>query len=1056
MAADEFENDRTQSFTALTKGTEVGHYTIIEKIGAGGMGEVYLAEDTKLRRKVALKFLPSHLSQNEDAKARFTREAQATAKLSHPNVITIHEVSEYQGRPYFAMEHIEGRSLRDVIKSKELTLDQAVNLTAQICEGLNKAHQAGVIHRDIKPSNIVIDTDGRAKLLDFGLATVMGADKLTKTGSTLGTVGYMSPEQASGRKADERSDLFSLGVVLYEMITGRRPFKGKDEAATLHAVTHESPEPMARFKAEIPDGLQDVVDRALDKDVETRYPTAAAMLADLRRLRRRSADTIEVTKPGRRFGPLAVVIIALCAVVIVVAGYLIIDQTLVSEVPGKDGWTNSIAVLPFRDFSPNKDQEYFCDGMTDALIGRLSGIANLKVISMTSVMRYKTPDRDLRKIGRDLQVNTVLEGSIQREDHRIRVRAQLINVPDDAHLWSETYDQELKSVFDIQDDISRAIVDAMRIELFGKDEAVVTRRYTENIEAYNYYSRGRHLWSKRTERDIRKAIEYFEKAIELDPDYALAYSGLADAWAVLPGYLDVPGAITKTEAIAKAKEAAEIAIGLDEGLAEAHTSLASILWDETDLEGAEKAYLRAIELNSGYFWAHFWYSLLLGDMAKYPDQIHEEDIAFELNPMSIPLISNRADRKRRSFEWQEAEELYQRLIEIEPNRWQSYITYAFLLAYCMDRNEDAIRQCSLAVQIDKKAYNNMAYIYEWIGDLDKALWAANKYIESTPDKHNAYDTRGSIYALNGMLDSAIASFQKALEIKPDFALSLRNLGNMHMFRQDYTKAESLYRVLASHPDKETRADGRLCLALTPLHQGKFETGLRMLDGLKDKALADSLGGYFRAFGHYKRGYIFQIYLDDRESAISEFEKVLGTLNEIEPNNHLVAFSRGATAYSHALSGDLDRADQLLRDLERDIEDYGPTALSGYWFFVGLIEMQKGNFDVAVVHLEKLVRLVPLLSYRQYLAEGYLGAGRLDDAIAVSEKIINRYELSLADWPAQGVMIHYYLGQAYEKAGRTDDAIEQYETFLDIWKNADEGLPSVEDARARLARLKGGS
>jgi serine/threonine protein kinase/tetratricopeptide (TPR) repeat protein len=1051
----EHDNDNTRTHVVLTKGTMVSHYRIVEKIGAGGMGEVYLAQDTELDRKVALKFLPSHLCQDNDCRKRFKREAQAAAKLDHPNIVTIYEVGEHQGRPFFAMQHVEGRSLRDVIKGKELTPDQAINLAAQICEGLNKAHQAGVIHRDIKPSNIVIDTDGRAKLLDFGLATVAGTDKLTRTGSTLGTVGYMSPEQASGRKTDECSDLFSLGVVLYEMITGRRPFKGEDEAATLHAVTHESPEPLARFKAEIPDGLQDVVDRALDKDVETRYPTAAAMLADLRRLRRRSSDTVELTKPGRRFGPLAVAIIALCAVVIVVAGYLIIDQTLVSEVPGKDGWTNSIAVLPFRDFSPNKDQEYFCDGMTDALIGRLSGIEGLKVISMTSVMRYKTPDRDLRKIGRDLQVKVILEGSIQREDSRIRVRSQLINVADDAHIWSQTYNRELKSVFDIQDDISRAIVDAMRIELFGKDEAVITRRYTQNIEAYNYYSRGRHLWNKMTERDIRKAIEYFEKAIELDPNYALAYSGLADAWTLIWRYVDVYRSVTKAEALPKAKEAAQMAIELDEGLAEAHASLGLVLRYKPDPEGAEKEFLRAIELNPGYFSAHFMYSLLLRDMANYPGQIREEDIAFELNPMSIPLINNRAFRKRQSFEWQEAEELYQRLIEIEPNRWQSYTTYAYLLAKSMGRNEDAIRQCSLAVQIDKRAYNDLAYIYEWTGDLEKALWAANKYVESTPDKHNAYDTRGTIYALNGMLDSAIASFQKALEIKPDFVSSLRKLGNMHMFRQEYAKAESLYQVLASHPDKEIRANGRLYLTQIPVHQGKFRKALRMLDELKDKALADSLQGFYQTYGTFKRGVIYQEYLDDPESAISEFEKAAETLKEIEPNSFLVAFSRGAIAYSHTLSGDLDRADQLLRELERDIEDYGPTALRGYWFCVGLIELRKGNFDAAVVHLEKLVRLNPMFWNRFHLGEGYLGAGRLDDAIAVFEKIINRYEQSLADFPAKGVLTHYYLGRAYEEAGRYSDAIAQYETFLDIWKNADEGLKMVVDAKERLARLKAG-
>ncbi|UCC45733.1 MAG: protein kinase, partial [Candidatus Zixiibacteriota bacterium] len=677
MPAEPSDDDKTQSFIALTPGTIVSHYKIVNKIGAGGMGEVYLAEDTKLSRQVALKFLPPHLSQNEGAKARFTREAQAAAMLDHPNIVTVYEVSEYRGRPFFAMQHVEGRSLRDVIKGKEISPDQAINLTIQVCEGLDKAHQSGVTHRDIKPSNIVIDTDGRAKLLDFGLAAIQSADRITKTGSTLGTVGYMSPEQASGRKTDERSDLFSLGVVLYEMITGRRPFKGEDEAATLLAVTQETPQPLARFCADVPDGLQDVVDRALDKDVETRYQNAAGMLADLRRLRRRSADTVEVTRPGKRFGSMAVAIVALCAVVVVAVGYYLVNRGEMTSEQGivqadADRWTDSIAVLPFRDFSPGQDQEYFCDGMTEVLISRLSGIRSLKVISMTSVMRYKTPDRDLRKIGGDLQVRVILEGSIQREDNRIRVTSQLISVADDAHLWSQSYNRELESVFDIQDDISHAIVDAMKIRLVGEDTTVIVRRYTENIEAYNLYVRGRHLWNKRTEQDIRKAIEYFEKAIELDPNYALAYAGLADAWVVLPDY-SVSGAVTRAEALANAREAAEMAIGLDESLAEAHTSLGLILHNDSNLEGAEREFLRAIELNPGYAWAHYWYSRLLGDMGKYRKQLREGDIAFELKPMSIAVVSNRAYVKRQSCEWQEAEELYQRLIEIEPNRWQSYL-----------------------------------------------------------------------------------------------------------------------------------------------------------------------------------------------------------------------------------------------------------------------------------------------------------------------------------------------------------------------------------------------
>ncbi|MDH3937842.1 MAG: tetratricopeptide repeat protein, partial [candidate division Zixibacteria bacterium] len=717
------------------------------------------------------------------------------------------------------------------------------------------------------------------------------------------------------------------------------------------------------------------------------------------------------------------------------------------------GWKNSIAVLPFRDFSPDKDQEYFCDGMTDAIIGRLSGVEKLKVISMTSVMRYKDSDRDLRKIGRDLLVNTVLEGSIQREENQIRVRAQLINSADDAHLWSQTYDRELESVFDIQDDISRAIVAAMRLELLGTDEAVITRRYTENIEAYNYYTRGRHLWNKRTESDIRKAIEYFEMAIEFDSNYALAHSGLADAWSTLREYIYVTGTVTKTEALSNARAAAEIAIGLDEGLAETHASMGNILWDENDLEGAEKEYSRAIELNPGYAWAHLWYSGLLGAMARYPEQIQEEDIAFELNPMAIPLLESRVRRKVQSSEWQEAEELYQRLIEIEPNRSESYTRYAYFLARSMDRFGDAIMQCSLAVQVDKQAYNDLAYIYEWIGDTDKALWAANMYMESAPEKHNAYDNRGAIYALNGMLDSAIASFEKALELKPDFVASLWQLGNVYMFRQEYAKAESLYQVIASHPDKYTRANGRLYLTQIPLYQGRIQEGLRMLGDLKDRALAESAKDNNLAYGNFKRGFICQTILNDHKSAIAEYEKVIDIMKDINPNSWMVAFARGRMATSYAQSGDMRRADQLMAELKRDIDRYGPSAIYTYQVSTGMLEMEKGNYDTGTVLFQNAYRIAPAFFLRELIGRSYLDGGRIDDALRIYEEIINRYELNRAYWPTFGIMAHLYLGRTYEEAGRYDDAIAQYETFLDIWKDADDGLTQVKDAKERLAKLK---
>ena len=545
------DNDRTQTHVVLSQGTMVGHYRIIEKIGAGGMGEAFLAEDTKLHRKVALKFLPTQYIADADFKTRFVREAEAMAKLNHPNIITIFEVSEFKSRPFFAMELVEGQSLRDLAKSKELSIDRIIELAIQVCDGLSAAHDKKIVHRDIKPSNIVIDAYGRPKILDFGLAAIQGAEHLTKTGSTLGTVQYMSPEQVQGQKVDHRSDLFSLGVVLYELISGRTPFEKDNESATLKAITQDNPEPLARYKADIPDELQRTVSKLLEKNPSLRYQHADGVVSDLKRMITPTQSSIAAVSIRRKKRwPLWLGAGAIAAL-LVISGYLISDRLPIGEKSGlvksdETVWENSIAVLPLRDFSSSQDQEYFSDGMTDAIIGKLSGIKNLQVISMTSVMRYKNTDRDLKKIGYDLQVNTILEGSIQLEGDRLRVRVQLINAADDAHLWSQTYDRQLESIFDIQDDISRAIVDAMRVELVSGDTIAIARRYTQNIEAFSFYMRGRHLWAKRTEGDIRKAIEYYQKAIELDSYYALAYSGLADAWTVLPGYLYVAGTVTQT------------------------------------------------------------------------------------------------------------------------------------------------------------------------------------------------------------------------------------------------------------------------------------------------------------------------------------------------------------------------------------------------------------------------------------------------------------------------------------------------------------------------------
>ena len=511
-------------------GKTISHYKILEKLGQGGMGVVYKAEDTKLKRTVALKFLSPQALGSQEEKTRFINEAQTAAALDHPNICTIHEIDEAEEQTFISMAYIEGQNLKEKIEAGPLTINESLQIGVQIAKGLQEAHERGIVHRDIKSGNVMLTPKGRAKIMDFGLAKMGKRELITKEGTTLGTVAYMSPEQAQGQDIDRRTDIWSLGVVLYEIVTGRRPFRGDYEQAVVYSILNEDPEPITGLRTGVPMELERIVNKALAKSPDQRYQHADELIVDLQRLQTESTTegtlstrSIYRVAPRKRSKSVLITGLMVLAAVVLVASYFLIYQLRTSVRPGvemvsKGIWKNSIAVLPFRDFSPNKDQEYFCDGITDAIIGKLTGLKGLKVISMSSVMRFKELDRDIRKIGEELGVAAILEGSIQKEEDSIRVRAQLINVTDDAHLWSQTYDRRLESVFAIQDDISQAIVNVMKIRLLGEEKAAFVKRHTESLEAYNAYVQGRFLWNKRVEEHLMRAIEYFEKAIELDPN----------------------------------------------------------------------------------------------------------------------------------------------------------------------------------------------------------------------------------------------------------------------------------------------------------------------------------------------------------------------------------------------------------------------------------------------------------------------------------------------------------------------------------------------------------
>jgi len=564
MVADESHDDKTQSFTALTSGTAVLHYKILEKIGSGGMGEVYLALDTGLNRKVALKFLPPHLCQDEDCRKRFTREAQTAAGLDHPNIAAIYEVGEFQGRPFYTMQVIEGQSLKEVITGKDLPFDRILEICIQVCEGLQAAHDKGIIHRDIKPSNILLDSHGRVRIVDFGLAAIRGSEHLTKTGSTLGTIGYMSPEQVQGKEIDQRSDLFSFGVVLYELITKQNPFKRDSEAATLKAVSDDDiPEPLARFKSGIPDGLQSIIDKALEKDAKTRYQHADGMLSDLVRIKQ-SLVSGQSNKSGPSPTPRSARTWWIAGASLVIAAGIV----LVSLQP----WHQShiadaipmIAVLPFDNLGLPED-EYFADGMTEEITSRLAGIQGLGVISRTSAIKYKDSNKKLSEIGKELGVAYILEGTVRWtkdvEHSRVRITPQLIRVSDDRHLWADNYERELMQIFAVQADIAEQIVEQMGITLLEKDKTTLANIPTNNAEAYQLYLRA--MNSFRRDEGDSDPLKDLDSAIVLDPTFALAYALRSEAYS--QSSYNQPNTENARIALESAKKSLEIQPGLPQG-----------------------------------------------------------------------------------------------------------------------------------------------------------------------------------------------------------------------------------------------------------------------------------------------------------------------------------------------------------------------------------------------------------------------------------------------------------------------------------------------------------
>jgi serine/threonine-protein kinase len=617
-------------------GTNLSHYHILALLGRGGMGEVFLASDTELGRKVALKLLPTHWTSEAERVRRFKQEARAASALNHPNILTVHEIGEVNGRHFIVSEFVEGDTLRQRIQDGRMMLGTSVEVATQVASALEAAHRAGIIHRDIKPENVMVRPDGLVKVLDFGLAKLIepnlavDPNSVTEPGRIVGTPYYMSPEQARGMDVDARSDIFSWGVVLYEMIAGRPPFTGATATDAIISIVQDEAEPLKSHAPEVPPEVENIVAKALRKDVGERYQTAADLLSDLKGLQHGSGLP---PRQRRRWPKVSIAAIAVLLMVVFVWLWTV-QQKPESSDP-------IIAVLPFKNLSAEPESEYFVDGLTDEIIRNLSLIEGLEVRSRTSSFAFTDKSHNIRDVGEQLNVNFVLDGSVLRSGGNLRIHAQFVRVSDDVPLWTGRFDRELKDIFTIQDEISRSVVNELRLTL-GRGK----RRYDTNIETYELYLKARSLMRHRLvpQAAANQSVELFERVIASDPAFAPAYAGLADAYANLSSPIAQPVAgVDVDAAFAEMRPAAEKALQLDPLLAEAHAAMGLVYIREFDWAAAEKAFRRAIELNPSLTNAHISLATwLLAPSGRLEEAIQEFDKAIRADPLSPDPWEQRA------------------------------------------------------------------------------------------------------------------------------------------------------------------------------------------------------------------------------------------------------------------------------------------------------------------------------------------------------------------------------------------------------------------------------
>lgn len=773
-------------------GQTLGHYRILEQIGAGGMGVVYRAHDERLDRDVALKVLPSGALADEAARKRFRKEALALSKLNHPNIETVHDFDTQDSVDFLVMELIPGIGLDEKLRAGPLPEKEVLRLGEQLADGLAAAHAEGIIHRDLKPGNLRLTLDGRLKILDFGLAKLFRevaetdvTASVTETRGATGTLPYMAPEQLRGEKVDARGDVWASGAVLYEMATGRRPFPQQSGPMLTEAILHQHPQPPSELHPSVSLPLEDVIVKALDKNPEHRYQSARELRVDLERLR--AGAPIRIRRRGLLLARWRLAALAAALTLLAVAGFLYLRSYRQKSI-------ESLAVLPFVNASGDPNTEYFGDGVTESLINSLSQMPNLKVIARTSVFRYRGREADPQTVAGELGVRAILTGRVTRRADSMLISVELIDTRDNRQLWGAQYNRKVSDVFAVEEEIANEISQNLRLRLTGEEKRRLTRRYTESPEAYELYLKGRYFWRKFTAAGTAKAIDYFHQAIEKEPNYALAYAGLADAYAL--GSLG-GGGISPAEGMPKAKAAATKALELDETLGEAHLSLALVhAFYEWDWASAQREFARAIQLNPNAAEAHHFYSHYFMALGRIAESLAESRTALEVDPLSPDLTWHLAWHYNFARQYDQAIAQAAKTFELDPNSAQAHLVLGW--AY---QNKGMFPQAITEFQKVRASsagtpigLTDLAYAYALSGNTNEARKILAELMDLSKRRYVPAYSLATVHAGLRDKDQAFDYLDRACEERGFYVHTLKVDPRLDSLRSDVRFGNLLRRV----------------------------------------------------------------------------------------------------------------------------------------------------------------------------------------------------------------------------------------------------------------------